>query len=138
MDTPTDRKHRAAIYLRVASVDPENQQAIERQREECLRIAERHGLTVVREYADVGRPARLDQQIELLRLMGDLHQWRDVGAVVVWDFARLGRSMEQLNQVIHHIHACGAEIVTITGVEAAERFIQGLEQHYGRLPQEED
>lgn len=124
MKDETNKQNRAVVYLRVASARQEDQQAIDRQREGCRRIAERHGLTVVREYVDAGRPAHLDQQIELLRLLGDLHEERDVAAVVVWDYARLGRSMAQLDQVIHHIHACGAEIVTITGVEAADRFIQ--------------
>jgi DNA invertase Pin-like site-specific DNA recombinase len=112
------------MYLRVASAREEDQGAIDRQREGCMRIAERHGLTIVREYADAGRSARLNQQIELLHLLSDLSEKRDVEAIIVWDYARLGRSMEQLEQVIHHIHACGAEIVTITGVEAAERFVQ--------------
>src|SRR5437762_1068465 len=84
---------RAVVYVRVASAHQEDQGATRRQREGCRRIAERYGLTIVREYADVGRPARLDQQIELLRLLGDLSEKRDVVAVIVWDYARLGRSM---------------------------------------------
>jgi hypothetical protein len=115
---------RAVVYLRTARNHPDEPTAVAYQREGCRRIAERHGLTIVREYVDAGRPAHLDQQIELLRLLGDLHEERDVAAVIVWDYARLGRSMAQLDQVIHHIHACGAEIVTITGVEAAQRFVR--------------
>lgn len=128
MNTQTERSKRAVIYLRVASAHQENQRAVERQREGCARIAAKHGLTVVREYADIGRAARLKQQIELLHLLDDLHQRRDVGFVIVWDYARLGRSMTQLEQVTHHIRSCGAEIATLTGVEAAERFVreQGL------------
>lgn len=122
MDTSTN--NRAVIYLRVASSYQADASTINRQREDCLRIAARHGLTVVREYADIGRPARLDQQVELLRLLGDLHQWRDVAYVVVWDYARFARSMEQLNQVIHHIHACGVNVATTTGVETVERFLR--------------
>jgi DNA invertase Pin-like site-specific DNA recombinase len=98
--------------------------AINRQREACQRIAARHGLTIIREYADIGRAARLDQQVELLRLLGDLHQWRDVAFVVVWDYARFARSMEQLNQVMHHIYSCGAAVTTVSGVEVVERFVQ--------------
>lgn len=125
VDTSTNnREHRAVIYLRVASSYQADVSTINRQREDCLRIAARHGLTVVREYADIGRPARLDQQVELLRLLGDLHQWGDVAYVVVWDYARFARSMEQLNQVIHHIHACGAKVATTTGVETVERFLR--------------
>ena len=118
-----ERERRAVMYLRVASSHQDDSSTIDRQREGCLRIAARHGLTVVREYADAGRAGRLDQQVELLRLLGDLHQRRDVAYVVVWNYARLGQSMEQLNQVSHHIHACGAKVVTLVGVEAVERLI---------------
>jgi DNA invertase Pin-like site-specific DNA recombinase len=129
-----NRQQRAVVYLRVASARHEDQAAIARQREGCLRIADRHGLTVIREYADIGRPARLEQQIELLHLLDDLHQHRDVAAVIVWDYARLARSMAQLDQIVHHVRACEAEIVTITGVEAADRFIR---ERQGRPPAQE-
>jgi DNA invertase Pin-like site-specific DNA recombinase len=114
--------HRAVTYLRVASAHQEDQGAIDRQREGCQRIAERHGLTVIREYVDVGRPARLDQQMELRRLLDDLMERQDAAFVIVWDYARLGRSMEQLDDVISRIKLCGAEVATITGVEAAARL----------------
>jgi site-specific DNA recombinase len=129
------QQQRAVVYLRVASSHQADASTVNRQREDCMRIAARHGLTVVREYADIGRPARLDQQVELLRLLGDLHQWRDVAYVVVWDYARFARSMEQLNQVVHHIHSCGAKVATTTGVEVAERFIR--EQQGGQPIREE-
>ena len=122
MTTENNLNH-AVVYLRIARSHPDEATAVSYQREGCRRIAERHGLTIIREYVDIGRPARLDQQIELSRLLEDLHQRRDVVAVIVWDFARLGRSMGQLEQVTHRIQECGAEVVTITGVEAAERLI---------------
>jgi DNA invertase Pin-like site-specific DNA recombinase len=122
--TPTTFEQRAVVYLRIASNHPNDASNIAHQREGCHRIATRHGLTVVREYRDVGRSAQLDQQIELLHLLDDLHQRRDVAFVIVWDYARLARSMEQLNLVIHHIHFCGADVLTITGMEAARRFVR--------------
>jgi len=124
MDTQEAHQRRGVIYLRVASPKQKAEGAIARQREGCRWLAAQHGLTIVREYVDIGRPARLEQQVELLRLLDDLHQRRDVACVVVWDYARLGRSMTQLEQVTHHIRACGAEIITMTGVEVAERFIR--------------
>lgn len=125
MNTSPTFEQSAVAYLRIASRQPDDAAAIMHQREGCQRIATRHGLTIVREYLDVGRPARLDQQIELLRLLDDLHHLRDVAFVIVWDYARLARSMEQLNLVNHHIHACGAGVLTITGMEAAQRFMCG-------------
>jgi site-specific DNA recombinase len=124
MNTKLDHQHRAVIYLRVASAREVDGSVIVHQREGCMRLAARHGLTVIREYVDAGRSARLEQQMELRRLLDDLRQRRDVVAVIVWDYARLGRSMTQLDDVTRSIRACGAEIVTITGVEAADRFIR--------------
>jgi DNA invertase Pin-like site-specific DNA recombinase len=124
MNTKLDHQHRAVIYLRVASAHEVDDSAINQQREGCMRLAARHGLTVIREYVDVGRGARLEQQVELQRLLDNLRQKRDAEAVIVWDYARLGRSMTQLDDVIHSIRSCGAEIVTIVGVEAADRFIR--------------
>jgi DNA invertase Pin-like site-specific DNA recombinase len=124
MNTKFDHQHYAVVYLRVASAHKADGSTIARQREGCLRLAARHGLTVIREYVDIGRSARLDHQVELRRLLDDLDQQRDSVAVIVWDYARLGRSMTQLDDVIHRIHSCGAEVITITGVEAADRFIR--------------
>lgn len=121
---PGVRRSRAVVYLRTARHHPDELRAVEYQRDGCRRIAEQHQLTVVREYVDVGCPGRLDEQIELLHLLDDLSRKRDVAAVIVWDYARLGRSMGQLEQVSHHIRSCGAQIVTITGMEAARRFVQ--------------
>ena len=128
-NTTNEFEHRAVMYLRIASGHPEDATAIAHQREGCQRIAERHGLTVVREYIDIGCPAHLDRQIGLQRLLSELERLRDVAFVVVWNYARLGRSMDQLDAVIQAIRSCGAEITTITGVEAADRFVQGHEQH---------
>jgi DNA invertase Pin-like site-specific DNA recombinase len=88
----------------------------------CERIANRHGLAIVREYIDVGKPARLDQQSELRRLLTDLERLHDATYVVVSDYARFGRDLQSLDDVTRRIRACGAEVVTITGVETAERF----------------
>ena len=123
MTKGTYHPKRAVMYLRVASAHQQDATAISRQREACRRIAEKHGLTVVREYADHGRPARLEQQTELRRLLDDLDQLRDAAFVIVWDYARLGRSMGQLDEVIRRIHACGAELATITGAEEAKQPI---------------
>ena len=135
MNTEVAQEHSAVMYLRVASTHEADTSTIAHQREGCLRLAARHGLTVIREYTDVGRSAQFDQQVMLQRLLNELYQRRDAVAVVVWDYARLGRSMTQLDDVIHRIHSCGAEVVTITGVEAADRFIR---EHHLEQPAQRD
>jgi DNA invertase Pin-like site-specific DNA recombinase len=99
--------------------------AITAQQAACEQIAQRYGVTIVREYIDRGRPARLAQQTELQRLLADLEQLGDAAYVVVSDYARLGRDAQGLDSVIRHIQACRAEVATITGVETAERFTTG-------------
>jgi hypothetical protein len=120
-----NRKRRAVLYLRVASSAGDAEQAAANQRTACQRIANTYGATVVREYADLGQPARLRQQTELRRLLADLAEKQDVGFVVVWDYARLARDLATLDEIIRRIRACGAEVATLTGVQAADRFIRG-------------
>lgn len=115
--------HRAVVYLRVASTDPGDEHATARQREGCLRIAAKHGLTVVREYVDRGRPAHPAKQGALQQLFTDLAEYRDVAYVVVWDYARLARDLPTLTAVISELRARGAEVLTMTGVQVAERFV---------------
>ncbi|MCU1685429.1 MAG: hypothetical protein JWQ81_6168 [Amycolatopsis sp.] len=111
----TEPENRAVIYLRG------NRAPL--QRYQCQRIADKFGLTVVSEYNDYAVAARLHQQPALNQLLTDLERLRDVGHVVVWDYARLGRSMQQLAYIEYRLHACGAAITTITGVATVERFV---------------
>lgn len=119
------RDRRAVTYLRVAHTPEDSERVIIAQREACERIANTYGVTIAREYVDLGKPARWAQQTELQRLLTDLAERRDVGYVVVYDYARLGRDLTSLDGIIQRIQLCGAEIATTTGVEAAERFATG-------------
>jgi DNA invertase Pin-like site-specific DNA recombinase len=97
---------------------------VAKQRVECLRIARERGLTVIREYVDRGRPGHFDRQLELQRLLRDLAAHHDAAYVVMGDYARLGRSLTDFDTAIQHIRAHGAEVATVTGIDAAERFIR--------------
>ncbi|WP_133851745.1 recombinase family protein [Labedaea rhizosphaerae] len=119
----------AALYLRDGSARQSAWTAVEQQRDDCQRIAEGYGLQVVREYLDFGRPARREHQHELRRLLDDLaRRLQDITYVVVWDYARLAADMLQLEEVTDSIRAAGAHVVTMTGVEAAGRFINYQER----------
>jgi hypothetical protein len=119
------REQRAVMYLRVAHAGDDSDRAITAQRSACEQIANAHGVTVVREYVDLGKPARWEQQTELQRLLTDLAEHRDVGYIVIFDYARLARDLASLDGIIRRIHLCGAEIATTTGVAAVERFRPG-------------
>lgn len=122
MDQEHDGLKTAVTYLRIAHTSGGSDNAIVAQRRACEQIAARYNATILREYIDNGKPARLAQQTELQHLLADLEQLRDADYVVVWDYARLGRDLQSLDDVIRRIQNCGAEIATITGMEAAERF----------------
>src|SRR5262245_2668540 len=90
-----DPETQAIIYIRVAS-SRDDLTDVERQREECLRIARERGLTVIREYVDQGRSGHLSGQLALQRLLHDLAERHDAAFVVVRDYSRLGRSLTDL------------------------------------------
>jgi Resolvase, N terminal domain len=122
MDREQLSPRRAVAYLRVAHASDDSENVIVAQRAACEQIAQRYGLTIIREYVDQGKPARLTQQTALRTLLDDLEQHQDVTHVIVADYARLGRNLQSLDDVISRIQSCGAEVATITGVEVAERF----------------
>lgn len=110
------------MYLRIASPHPEDTHAVASQRHGCMQIAAKYGLQVIREYVDSGVPARFGRQVALLRLLGDLGQHRDAAYVVAWDYSRLGRSLQQLDDIAQRLSDYGAAVITLTGVETARRF----------------
>jgi hypothetical protein len=121
------RDKRAVMYIRVANVRDGSTRAVTAQREACERIANGYGVHVVREYADLGKPARWEQQPELQRLLVELAEQRDVAYVVIFDYARLARDLASLDGIIRRIHLCGAEIATTTGVATAHRLTTSRE-----------
>jgi hypothetical protein len=122
MDQEQIGLRRAVAYLRVAHASDDSGNAMIAQRTACEDVADRYRLTIVREYVDQGKPARLTQQTALRKLLADLEQNRDVAYVIVSGYARLGRDLQSLDNVMSRIQGCGAEVATITGVEVAERF----------------
>lgn len=122
MNQAQDRARRAVMYLRVGGAQNATDTTIAFQRAACEHVAQRYDIAIVREYIDVGKPARWAQQTNLQHLIADLEQLQDAAYVVVSDYARLGRDLQSLNDVIRRIENCGAQVATITGVETAERF----------------
>jgi len=121
------REQGAVMYLRVAHAGDDSDIAITTQRGACERIANTYSVTVVREYVDLGKPARWERQTELQRLLTDLAERHDARYVVIFDYARLARDLTSLDGIIRRIHLCGAEIATTTGVAVANRFrVDGL------------
>ncbi|MEY9861520.1 DNA invertase Pin-like site-specific DNA recombinase [Catenulispora sp. GAS73] len=110
---------RAVLYLRVGSAHPQDGQAAVLQRTACLRFAESHGLSIVREYVDLGTPARYDCQSALQHLLFELDEKRDAPYVVVSDYARLSRMLPELTSITRRVHSCRAVIATVNNTNNA-------------------
>jgi hypothetical protein len=115
------RELRAVTYMRIGGAGPNLETAVAVQRTACERIANGYGVTMVREYIDLGTPAQWEQQSELQRLLVELAEKRDAAYVVIFDYARLARDLISLDGIVRRIHLCGAEIATTTGVATAHR-----------------
>jgi Resolvase, N terminal domain len=100
---------RAAIYARI-SYDPDARAVgVDRQREDCLRLAASRGWTVVAEYIDnnvsaskYSRKART----QYLRLLDDIEAGR-IDAVAIWMEDRLQRQVLELAEFLKVCDAAG-------------------------------
>ncbi|MEA5366444.1 recombinase family protein [Amycolatopsis sp., V23-08] len=122
MNVVPNRQNRAVMYLRVGSAHSEDQKILDLQRQGCRQIAAKHGLQIIREYADIGRPAVLERQTALLQLLENLARQHDAAYVVTWHYSRVGKTMDQIDDVERRLRDVESSIVTLTGVETVKRF----------------
>jgi DNA invertase Pin-like site-specific DNA recombinase len=112
MPRELNRIGRAVIYLRIGASSEYNTNLIEDQRDTCKQLADGHELTIVREYVDIGRPARLDQQVELNNLLDDLEQLQDIEFVIAANSSRVASDLKGAIFVLAKIHKNQAELLT--------------------------
>ena len=95
------RTRRVAIYSRVSTAS----QNTEKQVRELLQVAERHGWTVVAEFADPGISGAKgrDQRPGLAALMQAVAR-REIDMVMAWSVDRLGRSLQNLIEFLGELH----------------------------------
>ncbi|GAB6061266.1 recombinase family protein [Desulfonatronum parangueonense] len=99
---------RAAIYARVST---RNGQATENQVRELRSVAERSGWDVVRVFEDKGISGakgrdKRPQMDELLKAVTR----REIDIVLAWSVDRLGRSLQDLLNILQEIHGAGADL----------------------------
>lgn len=107
---------RAAIYLRISMDREMDGLAIDRQRADCLAIAETRGWEVVREYVDQSRSAT--DKTKRRPGYDDLVSGFEAGefdAIICWDLDRLTRQPRQLEDWIDAAEARGLRLVTANG-----------------------
>jgi DNA invertase Pin-like site-specific DNA recombinase len=95
------RNRRAAIYVRVST----GSQTTENQLRELRQVAERHGWTVAAEFSDNGISGSKgrDQRPGLDAVMQAVAR-RDVDVVMAWSVDRLGRSLQNLVELLAELH----------------------------------
>ena len=111
-----DKIVRAAIYLRISLDREMDGLAIERQREDCWKIARDRGWTVVEEYVDQSKSATNKQKRREAydRMCEDYVRGR-FDAIICWDLDRLTRQPRQLEDWIDAAEDHGLRLVTANG-----------------------
>ncbi len=111
---------RAVIYLRVSTVeqahgaDSTEGYSIPAQREACERKAADLGAVVVAEFADRGESARTMSRPQLQKMLGLLHEHRDVDYVIVHKVDRLARNRADDVQIQLAIERAGARLISVS------------------------
>jgi DNA invertase Pin-like site-specific DNA recombinase len=101
------------IYARTAC-DNIQYPGIEEQSRMCREYAERHGITIVKEYADIGVSGLETNKPALKQLQADVEQG-GIDQVIVKDVARLhrGEPLDYADQLARKFQKFGTEIVFI-------------------------
>lgn len=106
---------RAVVYLRQSLDRTGDGAAVERQRNDCLKLCADRGWEVLREYVDNDTSASSKkprpQYMEMLAAIGR----GEVDVLVAWHIDRLTRRLTELEHLIEISQDTGLRIVTVTG-----------------------
>jgi site-specific DNA recombinase len=106
----------AAVYLRISLDSTGEHLAVDRQREDCRRIATERGWTITQEYIDnsISASKRATKRPAYDRMVAD-HAAGRFGALVCWDLDRLTRQPRQLEDWIDAAEDHGLLLTTANG-----------------------
>ena len=110
---------RAGIYCRISRDWEGKQLGVERQRQDCLKIAKNRGWTVVEHYIDNDvSAAKTSKKVrkEYLRLLDDIEAGK-LDAVVLWMEDRLQRQVIELAEFLKVCDAAGVTRIASAGGE---------------------
>jgi DNA invertase Pin-like site-specific DNA recombinase len=113
----TSTKRRCAIYCRISKDDDGDGLGVERQRQDCERLAKRNGWKVVATFTDNDISAYSGKRRPEYRQLLDALAAKTVSALVVWHPDRLHRSPVELEEFIDVIEQTGAKVATVTAGE---------------------
>jgi DNA invertase Pin-like site-specific DNA recombinase len=113
MTAPTS----AAVYLRISQDRDGEALGVERQRADCLALAERHGWTVGEIYTDNDRSAYNGKPRPGYRRMLDDIKAGRVDGVIAWHTDRLHRRFRDLEPFVDAVEAAGIPVATVKAGE---------------------
>src|ERR1700761_4646285 len=107
---------KAVVYLRQSLDRAGDELAVNRQREDCLRIARERGWTITAEYVDnsVSASDRWVSRPSYDEMVRD-YQQGGFTTIICWDLDRLTRQPRQLEDWIEAAESRGLAIVTANG-----------------------
>lgn len=106
---------RAALYLRISQDPKRDGLAVERQREDCERLAADRGWKIVETYSDTVSAFNARKIRPAYSRMLDDYRAGRFDALVVWDLDRLTRQPRQLEDWIDLAEQRGLKLVTASG-----------------------
>src|ERR1017187_558329 len=102
-----DPTMRVALYCRVSTKD----QRCDMQMRDLRAYCSARGLTIIREYIDIGQSGAKDSRPELNELMADARK-RKFDSVVVWRFDRFPRSTKHLLLALEEFRSLGVQFIS--------------------------
>lgn len=111
-------QRRAVIFVRARDIGPGGQRdrhiedgMIAAQRQQCLSVADRLNVEVVREYAERGGAGKLDNRPVLQLMLDELRALRDAEYVIVTSRDRLARTTDDWARLDLELEAAGATLL---------------------------
>ncbi|WP_321779719.1 recombinase family protein [Schaalia cardiffensis] len=116
MKTTSSQPVRAAIYLRISLDREMDGLAIDRQREDCEKLAQFRGWEIVETYVDqsISASGKTKKRPAYLRMVQD-YEAGLIDAIVVYDLDRLTRQPRELEDWIDRAESRGLLLVTANG-----------------------
>jgi site-specific DNA recombinase len=113
----TRAPERAAVYLRISQDRNGEALGVERQRADCLALAERQGWTVGETYVDNDRSAFSGKpRPGYVRMLADVRAGH-VDGVIAWHTDRLHRRFRELEPFVDAVESAGIPVATVKAGE---------------------
>jgi site-specific DNA recombinase len=106
----------AALYARISSLKDDKGVSVERQLDECIRLAKSHGYTIAPEhiYIDNGKSGKNLKRPAIQALLKAIESGA-VSHLFIWDIARLSRSVRDTDILLELLGKHKVELFTVSG-----------------------